>query len=57
MLTFLCRDRDRPVPVLSNTVPLVSPLRSKGPKRPLIYARSKATLRRSLAFSGVLKRI
>ena len=24
-----CRDRDRPVPVLSNAVPLASPLRSK----------------------------
>ena len=37
MLTFLCRDRDRPVPVLSNAVPLAFSLRPKAssvPKRP-----------------------
>ena len=43
MLAILCRDRDRPVPVLSDTVPLASLLRPKAssePKRLLINDRS-----------------
>ena len=51
MLTFLCRDPDRPVHVLSNAVILESPLRPAFLQRPyaLIYDRFKA-------FLSVLKR-
>jgi len=52
MLTILCRDRDRPVPVLSNAVfhaSLLRPKASSVPKRPLISDRS-------IAFYSVLKR-
>jgi hypothetical protein len=66
MLTFLCRDRDRPVTVPSPFCRTPSPLRPpcvprvkrsfSVPKRSLIYDRFKAFLNVFKPFLSVLKR-